>query len=145
MLEKLRRCCCLGTVAVQHQHSVMSNAAPCSSVTTHTAVRLFCQFNPTKRRAVPGTAAVLPSQVQPCQRVHTARTPGRSIRTLSQRDLGNTQLQAASAAQAAASVMTCRRCKQQFTAADNTSSSCRYHPSLFSGGEVAKVCFASST
>ena len=36
-------------------------------------------------------------------------------------------------------LFTCRRCKRRVSAASNTSASCRYHPSLFSGGEVAKA------
>lgn len=35
---------------------------------------------------------------------------------------------------------TCRRCKQQFAgASDNGPSACRYHPDMYTGGEVAKV------
>ncbi|GAX81660.1 hypothetical protein CEUSTIGMA_g9088.t1 [Chlamydomonas eustigma] len=33
----------------------------------------------------------------------------------------------------------CKRCKQRFRAIDNGSKSCRFHPELFSGGEVAKA------
>jgi hypothetical protein len=35
--------------------------------------------------------------------------------------------------------LTCRRCFQRFSAHANSSCSCRFHPALFTGGEVAKV------
>lgn len=38
-----------------------------------------------------------------------------------------------------AAMMTCKRCKQRFSAEQNTKTSCSYHPALYSGGEVAKV------
>ncbi|KAL6761956.1 hypothetical protein V8C86DRAFT_2526738 [Haematococcus lacustris] len=40
---------------------------------------------------------------------------------------------------ATARVMTCKTCKSSFTAHLNTVKSCRYHSSLWSGGEVAKA------
>lgn len=45
------------------------------------------------------------------------------------------------------SLRTCRRCKQTFDPAENHSSACRYHPQLWTGGEVSKAigfCRASS-
>lgn len=35
--------------------------------------------------------------------------------------------------------LTCRRCYQRFDTAANTRSSCRFHPAMYTGGEVAKV------
>jgi hypothetical protein len=35
--------------------------------------------------------------------------------------------------------LTCRRCFQRFSSAENTSRACSYHPALYTGGEVAKV------
>lgn len=46
---------------------------------------------------------------------------------------------AGAAAAAPFQMVTCKRCRQRFNPSDNTSSSCRYHPALYSGGEVAKV------
>jgi hypothetical protein len=34
---------------------------------------------------------------------------------------------------------TCKQCKQKFLSQDNNASACCYHPSLYTGGEVAKV------
>jgi len=34
---------------------------------------------------------------------------------------------------------TCRACKARFDPAANTETSCRHHPSLYTGGEVAKA------
>jgi hypothetical protein len=34
---------------------------------------------------------------------------------------------------------TCKRCKTKFNAAENTRTSCRFHPALYSGGEMAKA------
>jgi hypothetical protein len=36
--------------------------------------------------------------------------------------------------------LTCRRCFQQFSSAENSSRACSYHPAMYTGGEVAKVC-----
>lgn len=36
-------------------------------------------------------------------------------------------------------MFTCRRCLKRVSAADNHRGACRYHPSLYSGGEVAKA------
>eukprot|EP00879_Flechtneria_rotunda_P018188 GHRR01019077.1.p1 GENE.GHRR01019077.1~~GHRR01019077.1.p1 ORF type:complete len:181 (+),score=47.90 GHRR01019077.1:64-606(+) len=35
--------------------------------------------------------------------------------------------------------MTCKRCKQMFSDLENSSTSCKHHPALYSGGEVAKA------
>jgi hypothetical protein len=35
--------------------------------------------------------------------------------------------------------LTCKRCKRKFSMDANSSQSCRYHPSLFTGGEVGKA------
>jgi hypothetical protein len=45
----------------------------------------------------------------------------------------------ASSATVSTSLKTCRRCKQRFSEATNSQEACRYHPALYSGGEVAKV------
>lgn len=42
-------------------------------------------------------------------------------------------------AAASTSLITCRRCKQRFNEASNSRDACRYHPALYSGGEVAKA------
>ncbi|KAF6259118.1 hypothetical protein COO60DRAFT_1044090 [Scenedesmus sp. NREL 46B-D3] len=42
-------------------------------------------------------------------------------------------------ATASTALVTCRRCKQRFSEASNTKDACRYHPALYSGGEVAKA------
>jgi hypothetical protein len=34
---------------------------------------------------------------------------------------------------------TCRRCKQEFTAAANSPRACHFHPCIYTGGEMAKV------
>ena len=50
------------------------------------------------------------------------------------------RLQRASRLRVAASAShTCRRCLSRFTADGNRRDSCRHHPALYSGGEVAKV------
>eukprot|EP00955_Chlamydomonas_euryale_P064477 358989-Chlamydomonas_euryale.AAC.6 len=36
-------------------------------------------------------------------------------------------------------LITCRRCKQRFVADSNASTSCQYHPAIYTGGEVAKA------
>lgn len=36
-------------------------------------------------------------------------------------------------------LFTCRRCLQRVSAASNHAAACRYHPALYSGGEVAKA------
>jgi len=41
--------------------------------------------------------------------------------------------------QRSAQTMTCRRCYQRFSTADNSSTSCSFHPAMYTGGEVAKV------
>lgn len=33
----------------------------------------------------------------------------------------------------------CRRCRQHFLQTDNHTTACRYHPALYTGGEVAKA------
>eukprot|EP00878_Enallax_costatus_P022252 GHUV01023596.1.p2 GENE.GHUV01023596.1~~GHUV01023596.1.p2 ORF type:complete len:157 (+),score=39.81 GHUV01023596.1:360-830(+) len=43
------------------------------------------------------------------------------------------------AAASTTGLMTCKRCKQRFVAAENTACSCKFHPALYSGGEVAKA------
>ena len=34
---------------------------------------------------------------------------------------------------------TCRRCKRRYVVADNHASACRFHPALYTGGEVSKA------
>lgn len=35
--------------------------------------------------------------------------------------------------------LTCRRCFQRFSSTANSAQACRFHPAMFTGGEVAKV------
>eukprot|EP00884_Botryococcus_braunii_P009679 jgi/Botrbrau1/18712/Bobra.0386s0037.1 len=62
-----------------------------------------------------------------------------SPRTGNERDSrpnrGRFQIQASTAKQ----LVTCRRCKLQFLREDNRADACRYHPSLYTGGEVTKA------
>lgn len=43
------------------------------------------------------------------------------------------------AAAAQQQLLTCRRCRERFEAGANSRGACRYHPALFTGGEVAKA------
>eukprot|EP00195_Chlamydomonas_chlamydogama_P006885 CAMPEP_0202911156 /NCGR_PEP_ID=MMETSP1392-20130828/54204_1 /ASSEMBLY_ACC=CAM_ASM_000868 /TAXON_ID=225041 /ORGANISM="Chlamydomonas chlamydogama, Strain SAG 11-48b" /LENGTH=125 /DNA_ID=CAMNT_0049601557 /DNA_START=174 /DNA_END=551 /DNA_ORIENTATION=- len=36
-------------------------------------------------------------------------------------------------------IYTCKRCRSKFTAPSNQRDSCRFHPDLYTGGEVAKA------
>lgn len=36
--------------------------------------------------------------------------------------------------------VTCRRCLQRFSVTENSPTACYYHPAMYTGGEVAKVC-----
>lgn len=44
-----------------------------------------------------------------------------------------------SSSSSSAVCLTCKRCKQQFSPEENHHSACRFHPAIYSGGEVAKV------
>jgi hypothetical protein len=39
-------------------------------------------------------------------------------------------------------LLTCKRCRQRFDSSSNCGASCRCHPAMYSGGEVAKVGLA---
>ncbi|GBF88376.1 hypothetical protein Rsub_01088 [Raphidocelis subcapitata] len=45
----------------------------------------------------------------------------------------------AAAAPADSSAYTCRRCRQEFSGGSNGPSACRFHPCIYTGGEVAKA------
>lgn len=36
-------------------------------------------------------------------------------------------------------LLTCRRCFQRFSSAENSAHACSFHPAMYTGGEVAKV------
>ncbi len=67
-----------------------------------------------------------------------------SSKTLRARHLRRTRFAVSTASGSSSSsrsggMHTCRRCKQQFRRDDNSPNSCRYHPALFTGGEISKV------
>lgn len=99
-----------------------------------------------------GADFVRPAAVASTRNTHTAAAALRRLRRRQRRSRcasgsGGGAADAAAAADAGAAeaaaaggaLCTCRRCKQSFRAAANGPRACRFHPALFSGGEVAKA------
>ena len=77
------------------------------------------------------------------QQLHPRRPRAVSAAATAAEQSGSSQAVNAAAAGAAAAprvpTYTCRRCKGEFTEAGNSRTACRFHPCIYTGGEVAKV------
>jgi len=98
-------------------------------------------------RASAPTAATVPKQTQMQARTSSRTSaavhsrPSTPLSTPLLRLRRRTTASAAPAGNSAkpAGTYTCRRCKQSFLESENSSAACRFHPCIWTGGEVAKV------
>lgn len=72
-------------------------------------------------------------RARPCSRIRTHRPPRRGAAAMATNGPAPPQPAPTTA------LRTCRRCHARFDPAANTPTSCRFHPAIYTGGEIAKA------